>query len=209
MSDVPPSRPTFTDRARNAARHLLDPLGAALVRRGVHPDTVTFIGLALVIVAAGAILFGQLQWAGLILLLALPLDALDGAVARALPDRGAFGAMLDSTADRYADGFIFGALSYHFAVQDQYDLLLLALLTLIGSLLVSYTRARAEGLNVNVTVGWFTRLERLVVTLVMLLVPPLLPWGVLLLASGTHLTAIQRLLYVYRALHSAGDKGDS
>ena len=74
-----------------------------------------------------------------------------------------------------------------------------------GSLLVSYTRARAEGLGVDCKVGWFTRLERLAIILLMLLFPILLDFGVLLLAIGTNITAMQRLWYVYQSFHNRGE----
>jgi len=86
---------------------------------------------------------GQFQLGAVILILGLPLDALDGAVARAMGRQDKFGGILDSTLDRYADALIFGGLSYYFAVHDQFDYLVLALAALTGSLLVSYVRARA------------------------------------------------------------------
>ena len=146
------------------------------------------------------------------LLIGLPLDALDGAVARAMERKGQFGAVLDSSLDRYADGFIFAALSYYFAVQSRFDMMLLAQAALIGSFLVSYIRARADDVDVSVKVkvGLFTRLERVIAILVILLVPGLLvvpgilDWGILILAIGTNFTAMQRLWFVYRTLRNRG-----
>src|SRR5690606_2771599 len=117
---------------------------------------------------------GQMRIGAIVLLIGLPLDALDGAVARAMKRTGKFGAMFDSTLDRYADGFIFAALSYYFAVQGQYNLLLMTQAALLGSLLVSYTRARAEGIGVDTKIGLFSRVERVVVIILMLLIPSLL-----------------------------------
>jgi CDP-diacylglycerol--glycerol-3-phosphate 3-phosphatidyltransferase len=198
MNDSNP--PTLTDRVRGLMRGLLDPVAGGLHRLGVHPDAVTMAGLLLVFGAALLIGGGQIQMGGLLLLLALPLDAVDGALARTMQRSGQFGAVLDSSLDRYADGFIFASLSYYFAVHDRFDMLLLALAALLGSLLVSYVRARAEGIGVDIKIGLFTRLERTATILVMLLLPVLLEIGVLLLAIGTNFTALQRLWFVYRTL---------
>ena len=119
--------------------------------------------------AALSLARGELLAGGLILLVSLPLDALDGAVARAMGRAGAFGMVLDSTLDRYADGLIFGALGYYFALRrGGPEMLALALAALVGSYLVSYVRARADDSRVGVstTVGLFTRLERVVVILI-------------------------------------------
>lgn len=191
---------TLTDRARALSAGLLSRLGLMLHRAGIHPDTLTILGFVIVAVAAVFIAQGHFQFGGIVLLIGLPLDALDGAVARAMKRADSFGAMLDSTLDRYADAFIFAGLGYHFAVQDHFDLLLLCFAALMGSVSVSYIRARAEGLGVSVRVGWFSRLERLVVVLVMLLIPNLLPLGLVLLAVGTNLTSGQRLWVVYKTL---------
>jgi phosphatidylglycerophosphate synthase len=196
---------TLTDRVRAFTGGFMSWLGTTLYGIGVHPDMVTVLGLAIVGVAAIFIGRGDLRIGGLILLVGLPLDAVDGAVARAMGRTGRFGAMLDSTLDRYADGLIFSALSYHFAVRDQFDLVTLAMAALLGSFMVSYTRARGESVGVDVKIGLFTRMERVVVILVMLLAPaslgiPALEIGLLVLALGTNFTGMQRLWFVYRTL---------
>lgn len=193
------------DNLQSRARTLLNPVGRALHRMGVHPDAVTLLGLGVVALAAVVIGLGHLQAGGLILLLGLPLDALDGAVARARIQNSRFGAVLDSTLDRYADGFIFMGLSYYFAQHDRFEMLLLAQVALVGSLLVSYVRARGDGVDCAATVGWFTRVERSLVILVALLVPPLLIAGLLVLAVGTHITALQRLWFIRKDLHNRGE----
>ena len=204
---------TVTDRLRHLTGAPLERIGGFLARLGVHPDAVTITGLLVVAGAAILVAQGVFLAGGLLMLLGLPLDAIDGAVARAQNRRGAFGMVLDSTLDRYADGFIFAALGYYFAVQDRYDMLAWALLALVGSFLVSYVRARAEDARVGVqlTIGLFTRVERVMVMLAMLLAaglfnqPIALEIGLVALAVGTHLTALQRLLFVYRVLKNRGD----
>jgi len=191
---------TLTDRIRKLTGGFMNALGAWLYRLGIHPDFITVLGLVVVLVAAVFIGNGDLQIGGLILLAGLPLDAVDGAVARAMQRKDRFGAMLDSSLDRYADGLIFAALSYYFAVQGQLDLLVLAQASLLGSFMVSYARARAEGVNVDVRIGWFTRLERILVILLILLVPPTMEIGLWVLAIGTNFTGLQRIWYVYKTL---------
>lgn len=173
-------------------------------RLGIHPDTITIAGLVMVAIASVFIAQGEFIAGGIILLLGLPFDALDGAVARAMQRTDKFGAVLDSVLDRYADGFIFAGLSYYFAVQDQFELMLLAVAALLGSLLVSYVRARADGVHVETKIGLFTRLERIVVILIMLLIPGLLTIGLVILAVGTNITALQRLWFVYKTLKNRG-----
>lgn len=211
MSQPPPI--TLTDRVRRFVGSALAAVGAALYRMGIHPDAVTAFGLLLVAIAAVFIGRGEMFTGGLILLLGLPFDALDGAVARAMQRRGHFGAVFDSTLDRYADGFIFSALGYHFALQDRHEMLLLSLAAMIGSFLVSYVRARADDAKVavSVKVGLFTRMERVVVILMALLLPDLLNFPLLLdigvgvLAVGTNITALHRLWYVQQALLKRND----
>jgi CDP-diacylglycerol---glycerol-3-phosphate 3-phosphatidyltransferase len=191
---------TLTDRIRALTSRLTAWSGAVFYHLGIHPDWITIAGLILVLIGSIVIGMGQLQLGALVLLLGLPLDALDGAVARAMQRKDNFGALLDSTLDRYADAFIFSGLGYHFAVQNQLEMLLLALAALVGSYSVSYVRARAEGLGISVKIGWFSRLERVGIILVMLFVPQLLTVGLMVLAVGTNITGLQRLWFVYKAL---------
>ncbi len=204
---------TLTDRLRQTTQAPLNRIGGLLAKLGVHPDAVTIAGLMLVAAAAVLMAQGLFLAAGMLLLFSLPLDAVDGAVARARNRSGTFGMVLDSTLDRYADGFIFASLGYYFAGQDRFDMLALAFSALVGSFLVSYVRARAEDAKVGlrITIGWFTRVERVIVILTMILAmglfenPIALEIGMVILAIGTHLTALRRLLFVYRALKNRGD----
>jgi len=188
----------FTDWVRAQIRTYLSPIAGTLYRLGVHPDMITVAGLVVVGIAALVIARGQFQLGGIILILGLPLDALDGAVARAMGRQDKFGGILDSTLDRYADAFIFGGVSYYFAVQDRFDYMLLALAALVGSLVVSYVRARAGEAGLSVKVGLLDRFVRVIIIIAVLLVPPLLTLGLWVLAVGTNFTALQRMWYVYR-----------
>lgn len=204
---------TLTDRLRNLVGAPLNRCAVLAARLGIHPDWITATGLLMVACAAFFIARGEFIAGGVLLLLSLPLDALDGAVARVIERSGVFGMVLDSTLDRYADGFILAALSYYFAESGRMDMLAIALAALIGSYLVSYIRARADDAKVSVsaTVGWFTRMERVAVLLIVILAAGLLSndfpleVGLLILAIGTNLTALQRLRHVHTTLRDRGD----
>ncbi len=191
---------TFSDRMRALTGAWVARAGRFVHRLGVHPDTITWVGL--LVVAAGAVLIarGEFFWAGLLLLISLPLDALDGAVARAMARTDRRGAVLDSTLDRYADGLIFGAFAYHFASLGQLEMMLVAIAAQIGTFVVSYVRARAGEADLSVKIGLFSRLERVIVLLIILFVPALIVPGMWVLAIGTNITGLQRLWYVYQHL---------
>ncbi len=210
MTKEPPR--TLTEQLRQLTGASLERSGVVLARLGLQPDWLTVAGLLFVLLAAVFLARGEFLIGGLILLFSLPLDALDGALARARQRSGAFGMVLDSTLDRYADGVIFAAFGYYFAVQGRYTMLALALAALVGSYLVSYIRARADDqkVGVSVTVGLFTRLERVIVLLLMTIAAGALgksqplEIGLLILAVGTNLTALQRLWFVHKALKNRG-----
>lgn len=195
-----PAPVTLTDRVRAVTGGIISRAGMAVHKLGVHPDTITIVGLIVVAIGALFIAVGQFQVGGVLLLLSLPLDALDGAVARAMQRSDRRGAVLDSTLDRYADGLIFGALVYYFGVTGQPGYILLTMAALIGTFVVSYVRARAGEADLSVKIGLFSRFERVIVLLVMFLVPPLLIVGLWILALGTNITGVQRLIYVYQHL---------
>lgn len=200
MTTPPTASTTLSDRARAIFDGVTRRAGSAVHRLGIHPDTITIAGLIVIAIAAVVIARGQLQIGGLLLLASFPLDALDGAVARAMQRTDRFGAVLDSTLDRYADGMIFGALTVYFATLDQFDYMVLALLSLIGSFVVSYVRARAGEADLSVKIGLFSRFERAAVLIIALLIAPLTIPMLWILTIGTNITAVQRLLYVYRHL---------
>jgi phosphatidylinositol phosphate synthase len=188
----------LTDWVRAQIKDRMGELGRTLHSFGVHPDMVTLLGFLFVCIAAVLVGMGEFQWGGLVLVLGLPLDAVDGAVARAMGRQGKFGGVLDSTLDRYADALIFGGLSYHFAVQGRFDYMLLALAALTGGFAVSYVRARAGEAGISVKVGLLDRFVRVIIIVAVLLLPFLMPLGLWVLALGTNFTALQRMWFVYR-----------
>jgi CDP-diacylglycerol--glycerol-3-phosphate 3-phosphatidyltransferase len=184
--------------------HIIDPVARALVRAGISPDAVTLAGTFGVIVAAvGFAARGQLLVATIIATLSAFTDMVDGAMARVRGRSSRFGALLDSTMDRVADGAIFAGLTYWLAHTGQWWGAVAGLICLVGSQVVSYVRARAEGLGLTANVGLVERPERLVAVGIGGL---LAGFGVKhgmtvvlwLLAIGSVATVVQRIVHVYR-----------
>jgi CDP-diacylglycerol--glycerol-3-phosphate 3-phosphatidyltransferase len=190
---------TFTDWLRRRTARLTSRLGQLGAQLGLHPDVITALGLVLAAFAAILAGAGQFTAAGIVLVLGAPLDALDGAVARAMNRTGSAGALLDSVTDRYADAFLFGGMTYYFAVRGESAGVLLGLAALIGAYGVSYVRARAEGLGIgSIREGLFDRVVRILILIGMLLTGWVVA-GLIVLAVGSHLTALYRLIRAYRA----------
>ena len=185
----------FQDWVRRAARRLV----TAIHLRGITPNVLTLTGLAVTVAAAVLIGLGWLIPGGLVLLFAGLFDILDGAVARVTNRVGRYGAFLDSTTDRYAEVVTYAALLYHFISRSGGELpAMLVIVALGGSLLVSYVRARAQSLGFTCDGGLLARPERVVITAVGLVVPPLLIIALWVLAVLTNLTALQRIRLVRR-----------
>lgn len=170
-------------------------VGAALGRTGLSPNAFTLTGFAAVVLDAVLIALGYPQLAGVLLIAALALDSLDGAVARATGRGSAFGAFLDSTLDRWAEVAIFFGMAVY--LQGSWIDQVVIYWAICGSLLVSYTRARAEGIGVQCKEGFFTRFERVVVIIVGLLTLQFTLANGLIALLAT-LTAFQRLVYVWQ-----------
>jgi CDP-diacylglycerol--glycerol-3-phosphate 3-phosphatidyltransferase len=199
MARKPSQFATLTDMARFYTGGITSRLGMQLHKAGVHPDVITIVGLGVVAIASFVAAQGHFFWAAVILILGAPLDALDGAVARAMQRKDKFGALLDSTLDRYADGFLFMGLAYYLCEKGNSFGVVLSIAGLLGSLLVSYVRARAEGLDMECKIGLFTRMERTITIFAMLLTGWIIP-GLWVLAIGTNFTAIQRMWHVNRLM---------
>ena len=197
-------------RVRPALARAVDPVAAVLLRAGVSPDAVTVAG-TLGVVAGSLGLFprGALFAGTMVVTVAVLTDMLDGAMARRLDRRSVFGAWLDSTCDRLADAAVFSGLVLWFIGEGDDRLLAgLALLCLVAGSLVSYAKARAEGLGLRCDVGLAERAERLIIVLVAtgfsgLGVTWALPVGLWLLAVASVVTVVQRLLEVRRQAAAA------
>src|SRR5258707_15364112 len=187
----------FTTRFEAWVRRRAEALMSAVGRVPLTPNQVTVVGLILTFIAAALAALGQLRWAGVVLIFAGTCDILDGALARSTKASYPYGAFLDSTLDRYSEGAIYLGLAAYFVTINgpfQRWLVLATLAALAGSFLVSYVRARAQSLGFTCETGLFARPERVVVTVIGLIIGgPVLYGVVFLLAVVTNLTALQRI----------------
>ena len=191
-----------SDFLRRTSRPVLQSLARGLARLGFSPNLLTLIGLLLNVGVGVLLALGHLRLGGALVLLVSLFDSLDGAVARYTNRVTKFGAFLDSTIDRYEEAALFCGLMWYFATIGLRQEVVLTGVALFGSLAVSYTRARAEGLGIECKVGLFTRVERIVVlALGLILGLPLITLWVL--AVLTHFTALQRIWHVRRVTTDA------
>ncbi len=191
------SKISLTERIKITTEPLLMPVVRLLMSLNVHPNVVTILCFSGFFLGALFIAQGKFLLAGLILLIFAPLDAIDGLLARTAKKVTTFGAFLDSTMDRYGEIFVFLAFTYYFILKGSMLGIILSFLGITGSLMVSYTRARAEGVGIDCKVGLLTRFERLTILIFSLLFD-LVILSLAILAILTHLTALQRVWHVYR-----------
>lgn len=203
------------DWLKNGYLRLMDPIADWLVRRRVHPNTITVVGTLFTV--AGGVLYGtgHIRTGGWLLGITALTDVLDGMVARRSNTSSVFGAFLDSTLDRISDGAVLGGLAVFYALSPEHHsvaMVVVCLAGLIGAFLTSYTRARAEALGLDAKVGMLQRAERVV-----LLSAPQAFFGLTLngwvlaiiiniLTITAWITVFQRVKYVYdRTRPSAPD----
>lgn len=196
----------FSAAARKYSRVFLEPLARFISATGVSPNVITVIGFLLMIGVAIVLARGHLVLGGFLIIGVAIFDAVDGTLARMMGRTSRFGAFLDSTLDRFSEAVIFLGLFIYFSGQGQNHQpeLLLIYATVVGSLMVSYARARAEGIGVPLKEGLFTRFERVFILVVGLLFGQL-TLALWLLAIFSNLTAIQRMYLVWRI--TGGEKG--
>jgi CDP-diacylglycerol--glycerol-3-phosphate 3-phosphatidyltransferase len=196
----------FNTSARAVFSYVINPTARFLLRLGVTPNAVTVAGT--VGVLFGALVFGARGYlvAGALIVTFFALtDALDGTMARMRGGSGTFGALLDSSMDRIADGAVFGAVAYYMAGEDNpYGGLIAALICLVFGQVVSYVKARAQSLGLNADVGIAERLERLIIVGIGGLISGLGPdWGLpaalWILAVLSVITVLQRLIHASRS----------
>ncbi|HVK21897.1 MAG TPA: CDP-alcohol phosphatidyltransferase family protein [Actinokineospora sp.] len=192
--------------ARASVNRVTDPIGASLVRIGLTPNVVTVVGTLGAVVAALWLFPAGHLFAGTVVVTAFALfDLIDGAMARALGGGTRYGAVLDASCDRIADGALTSAIVwYAFAVADNRTLAAAALICLVAGQVISYVKARAEASGLSADGGVVERAERLIITLVGtglsgLGVPYALHVALWVLAAGSVVTVTQRLLAVRRA----------
>jgi CDP-diacylglycerol--glycerol-3-phosphate 3-phosphatidyltransferase len=190
--------------ARASVNKVIEPIARGLIKIGLTPDAITFIGTtgtaaaAFIFLSRGYFLIGSLAIAAFILS-----DMLDGTMARLQGRTGQWGAFLDSTLDRVADGAIFVSLLIYFSTTQQWGLVTATTICLIASTIISYAKARAEGLGMTCNVGFAERTERLIIVMFPtffagLGVPYIQAIALWVLAGLTVLTVFQRMIHVYR-----------
>ena len=200
-------------KLKKKVQDMLTSEAQAAHRIGLTPNIVSLIGLALALssaIAYAAVIYGQslgilLALATILLLASGFCDALDGIIARIYQQASVFGGFLDSLLDRYADAAVYGGIIIGGLCNPFWGLAALA-----GSLLVSYSRARAEAAEIKMeSVGIAERAERMLILAVASIVAifwlPALNWGIILLAVLSNLTVLQRAVHVYNSLKKKGN----
>lgn len=213
----------ISDRNRERYLRAVGPVGDLFARAGVHPNVLSLTGLALS--GAAGLLYsqGRFFWAAWVVLFAGICDTLDGQIARQTKKNKPFGAFFDSTLDRYSDMFLFVGLAYYYAggtsiapteIHGQASpwTVVVIILAIAGSFMVSYTRARAEGLGVQCKAGMMQRPERITLLIIGSLLgsvpavgPLLMKLTLVVLAASVNLTALYRMYYVRNRLAHEGE----
>lgn len=202
-------RAVLNSRIRGAWDQFVRPVGRAIARSGVSPNAITVIGVVIQAVVAYLIVDGALVAAGLVAIAAGVADLLDGAVAKARGLESPFGALLDSATDRLSDALLFVPIAWLYGVDpdivshDQPWVAAVALTALVCSFLVSYVKARAEGLGFDCNVGFMERFERLAVMIAGMILG-FVPAAVVVLAVLTFATFVQRFVHVYAQARTGG-----
>lgn len=189
-----------------------NPISGWLLKIHIRPNTITTIGALLVVISAAAFAFGYIRWGGILLLASGIVDTFDGQVARQGGMVSKFGAFYDSTLDRVGDGATFIGIAAYLlhapGVAWRIETATLCMVAILMSLLVSYARARAEGLGIDCKVGIVQRAERLLaIGIPSVLVGPnalMLQIIVALLALLSTVTVVQRFVYVYKVTRTPG-----
>jgi CDP-diacylglycerol--glycerol-3-phosphate 3-phosphatidyltransferase len=191
-------------KARDISKPALERIGQVLARWNVSPNAVTYLGLVLTFVVAGLAAWGEIRWAGVVYVFAAVCDALDGTLARVSGKGSRFGAFLDSSIDRFEESVVFLGLTVYYAQVGGLVELPLLLVVTVGSLMVSYTRARAEAVGVECKVGFMGRPPRVAIMIVGMILDQVLI-ALIVLAVTTLWTAAHRMYHVWRM--TGGEKG--
>ena len=207
--------PTPTDYLKKGALRAIEPAISLLARHNVSPNAITTVGTLLTVAAGVVYGTGHIMTAGWLMAVTAFFDVVDGEVARRTGRSTVFGAFYDSTLDRVADGALMAGLTVFYAtnpVHHNVYMMVVCLLGIIGTFLVSYTRARAESLGIDAKVGVMQRPERIV-----LLSAPQALFGlfwngwvlmgiVILLTVTAWITAVQRIAFVHRFTQHPDEK---
>ncbi len=187
----------ITEWGRKNLRWLFEALARVLQALHLTPNAITLIGTLLSVVVAYFIMTDRLLAAGAVYFVASLTDALDGTLARMAGVRSRFGAFWDSTLDRLSEAIVVSSIAYWAALQGDMLGLAISLAALVTSFMVSYTRARGEGLGIESKVGFGTRVERFIILLIALLVGyPIVGLAIIAVLAG--ITTVMRIYDVWR-----------
>jgi CDP-diacylglycerol--glycerol-3-phosphate 3-phosphatidyltransferase len=195
--------PKQVSARKNIAENVTRPVISLLAKTGLTPNTVTWIGFIITIAAGVLVITGNLLAAGIVVLVAGFFDMLDGALARTTGKVTRFGAILDSTLDRVCEAIMLLGLLVFFVRDGNTTESILAGVAIPGSLLVSYVRARMEGLGIECKAGLFTRPERVIVLALGLLLSRFdyaLLVALSIIIFFSYYTVIERMVYAWRNL---------
>lgn len=184
---------------RRAPKQIIDPIVGLIARTGVTPNHLSLLGFSGNVGAAVLAARGDFLWAGIVMLVFSAMDMLDGALARATGRATRFGAVLDAALDRMSEAALLSGLGYYFAERGQTEETMLCFAALAGSLLVSYVRAHALSQGLDLQDGLFTRVERVILLAVVLMIDQV-RIGLWILAVLTMLTGVQRLYVAWDKL---------
>jgi len=200
-----PKKRTFTENMRMWFKGILDPIANLLIRIGLTPTAITLIGVAGNVIGAILIANGQLLWGGILALVMGPFDALDGTMARLRGEASNWGAFVDAVSDRYSELILMAGLLYYYTNLGNTLGVMLVYAAAAGSVLVSYTKARADSLKFDANTGILTRMERYMILAPGLIIgytyPMILLAAVGIIALLANITAFQRIWRVRKQGH--------
>ena len=199
--------PSFSLVPHKVSTKFTDPIVSPLAALGVTPNMISAAGFAGNVAAGCLAAGGHFLAAGIVMLVFSGLDLLDGALARKTGTVTKFGAVFDSVLDRLSEAAVLAGLLFHFAESGGHtQAIVLCYAAIVGSIMVSYARARAEGIGLTLREGLFTRAERVLLLGAALIIGHgVLLWALWVLAVLSHVTAVQRVVTVWRRLSADGD----
>ena len=198
--------PSFSLVPHKVSTKVSDPIVSPLAALGVTPNMISAAGFAGNVAAGCLAAGGQFLAAGIVMLVFSGLDLLDGALARKTGTVTKFGAVVDSVLDRLSEAAVLAGLLFHYAETGGHtQAIVLCYAAIVGSIMVSYARARAEGIGLTLREGLFTRAERVLLLGGALIIGHgVLLWALWVLAVLSHFTAVQRVFTVWRRLSADG-----
>jgi len=194
--------PSFTIVPHRVSTRFTDPIVAPLAKIGVTPNMISAFGFGGNVAAGALAAGGHFLWAGVLMLIFSALDLLDGALARKTGTVTKFGAVFDSVLDRISEAAVLGGVLFHYTqIGGHTQEIVLVYAAVVGSIMVSYVRARAEGEGLTLREGLFTRAERVILLGGALVIGHgVVLWALWVLALLAHFTAVQRVATVWQRL---------